>query len=70
MLSGIRVKVGGILAAMSVIWLIGLAGTDDISIAQGDPTPLSVIVAKGVAGVIGLFISLTLINGGLNDDED
>lgn len=70
MLSGIKVKVGGLLAVMSVIWLIGLAGTDDISIAQGDPTPLSVIVAKGIAGIIGLFVALTIINGGLNDEED
>jgi hypothetical protein len=65
MFSRIGRKIGGILFAISFIYLIGMAGTDDV--AGG---PVSSLFAKGLIAVAGMAVGAVLIAAGGEQNED
>ena len=65
MLSRIGRKIGGILFVISFIYLIGMAGADDV--AGG---PVSSIFAKGLIAVAGMAVGAVLIAAGGEENED
>jgi hypothetical protein len=65
MFSRIGRKIGGILFAISFIYLIGMAGADDV--AGG---PVSSIFAKGLIAVAGMAVGAVLIAAGGEQNED
>lgn len=60
----VRTTTGGILILMGLIWLMGVAGSDDADLIQNAPEPVSVILIKVAAGLAGLAIGLIILRGG------
>lgn len=64
-----RVKniAGGLLAAMSGFWLLGIAGADDVATGLGNPEPVSIVLVKVAIGLAGFVIGAKILKGGANE---
>lgn len=68
MFSGLKKKIGGGLALVGFILLIGMAGADDVTVASGIHTPMVSLIFKGILFLAMMGTGAVLL-GGANESN-
>lgn len=68
-ISNHREGIGLILIGIGILWLMGVAGTDDYYTARCVATPLLPLVIKSVVGLIAMAAGVEILSGG-GENED
>ena len=63
-----RKQLGGILAIAGFILLLGMAGTDDVAVLDGDHAPIIPLLLKGILFLAMMGTGAVLI-GGAGDES-
>ena len=68
MFSRLRKRIGAVLVLVGFIALIGMAGADDVAVANGIHSPIIPLVFKGIL-FLGMMAGGAVLIGGETDED-
>ena len=68
MFSRLRKRIGAVLILVGFIALIGMAGADDVAVANGIHSPIIPLILKGIL-FLGMMTGGAVLIGGETDED-
>lgn len=69
MFSRLRKKIGAVLVLVGFVALIGMAGADDVAVANGVHSSIVPLILKGILFLAMMGTGAVLIGGDTNEDS-
>lgn len=63
-------RIGGGLVLFGMAALIGMAGTDDVAVANGVHSPIVPLILKGILFLAMMAVGAVLVGGGPDENRD
>lgn len=63
-------RIGGGLVLFGMTALIGMAGTDDVAVANGVHSPIVPLILKGILFLTMMAVGAVLVGGGPDENRD
>lgn len=70
MIIRLKKQLGGILAIAGFFLLLGMAGTDDVAVLDGDHAPIIPLLLKGILFLAMMGTGAVLIGGAADESRD